>query len=161
VSAWRDPAAWAALLRPAGCPICRRGAPLDVVAELEASWVTVGEVAPMRGYACLVLRRHAVELHDLTEAEGAAFMRDARRLSAAVAATTGAVKLNYEIHGNTIPHLHLHVFPRYPGDPFEGRPIDPRAVAGPVYAPGELAGARARLTEALGGCRDVAGAPDR
>jgi diadenosine tetraphosphate (Ap4A) HIT family hydrolase len=36
-------------------------------------------------------------------------------------------KLNYEIHGNTIPHLHMHVSPRFPGDPFEGRPIDPRS----------------------------------
>jgi diadenosine tetraphosphate (Ap4A) HIT family hydrolase len=109
----------------------------------------MGEAAPMRGYACLVLRRHAVELHDLTEPEGAAFMRDARRLSAAVAAATGAAKLNYEIHGNTIPHLHLHVYPRYPGDPFEGRPIDPRAVAGPVYAPGEFAAVRTRTLDAL------------
>jgi len=33
-------------------------------------------------------------------------------------------KLNYEIHGNTIPHLHMHLFPRFDGDPFEGRPID-------------------------------------
>jgi diadenosine tetraphosphate (Ap4A) HIT family hydrolase len=22
------------------------------------------------------------------------------------------VKLNYEIHGNTIPHLHMHLYPR-------------------------------------------------
>jgi diadenosine tetraphosphate (Ap4A) HIT family hydrolase len=36
-------------------------------------------------------------------------------------------KLNYEIHGNTIPHLHLHLYPRYEGDPYEGRPIDHRA----------------------------------
>lgn len=35
-------------------------------------------------------------------------------------------KLNYEIHGNTIPHLHLHLFPRFAGDPFVGGPIDPR-----------------------------------
>ena len=31
---------------------------------------------------------------------------------------------HYEIHGNTIEHLHLHVFPRYTGDPFDGQPID-------------------------------------
>ena len=31
--------------------------------------------------------------------------------------------MNYEIHGNSIPHLHLHLYPRFPGDPFEGRPI--------------------------------------
>lgn len=33
-------------------------------------------------------------------------------------------KLNYEIHGNTIPHLHLHLFPRYAADPYVGGPID-------------------------------------
>ena len=36
----------------------------------------------------------------------------------------GSTKLNYEIHGNTIPHLHLHLYPRFEGDPFVGRPID-------------------------------------
>ena len=35
------------------------------------------------------------------------------------------VKMNYEIHGNTIPHLHVHLFPRFRGDPHEGGPIDP------------------------------------
>jgi hypothetical protein len=38
----------------------------------------------MRGYACLVFRQHGVELHDLSEAEGAAFLRYTRWLSAAV-----------------------------------------------------------------------------
>jgi diadenosine tetraphosphate (Ap4A) HIT family hydrolase len=129
--------------------VCRDGKPRDVVAELEASWVTMGEEAPMRGYTCLVFRRHAVELHDLDAEEGAAFMRDAQRLSRAVAVATAAVKLNYEVHGNTLPHLHLHVFPRFVGDPFEDRPIDPRSVTGPVYASGELEAMRDRVVAAL------------
>jgi diadenosine tetraphosphate (Ap4A) HIT family hydrolase len=129
--------------------VCRAGKPRDVVAELEASWVTMGEAAPMPGYACLVFRRHAVELHDLDAAEGAAFMRDAQRLSRAVALATAAVKLNYEVHGNTLPHLHLHVFPRLVGDRFEDRPIDPRSVTGPVYAPGEFEAMRDRVVAAL------------
>jgi diadenosine tetraphosphate (Ap4A) HIT family hydrolase len=82
-------------------------------------------------------------LHDLPRAEAAAFMRDAQCVSRAVAAATGAVKLNYEIHGNSLPHLHMHFFPRYRGDQFEGRPIDPRATVQPVYAPGEFAQLRA------------------
>jgi diadenosine tetraphosphate (Ap4A) HIT family hydrolase len=32
--------------------------------------------------------------------------------------------MNYEIHENTIPHLHLHLFRRFEGSPFGGRPID-------------------------------------
>jgi diadenosine tetraphosphate (Ap4A) HIT family hydrolase len=149
MSQWTDPDKWARLRSAEACVICQQGAPNDILVELETSWVTVNEDAPTRGYACLVFQRHAVELHDLSEAEGAAFMRDARRLSAAVQQVTGAVKLNYEVHGNTIPHLHMHFYPRYPGDAFEGGPINSKAVGKPVYAPGEVTVVRARLREAL------------
>ncbi len=125
MSKWTDPEEWARRLSGEDCPICRSGGPHSVVTELESSWLTAGEEAPMQGYCALVFRRHAVELHDLTPEEGAAFMRDVQRVSAAVAAVVRPVKMNYEIHGNTIPHLHMHFFPRYPGDPFIGRPIDP------------------------------------
>ena len=152
-SAWADPDRWRRLRGAEACVICGRGSPRDLLVELEGSWVTVNEDAPMPGCACLVARRHAVELHDLSEAEAAAFMRDGRRLSAAVQQATGAVKLNYEVHGNTVPHLHLHVYPRYPGDPFVGRPIDPKAVGGPVYGPGQFEALRRRLLEALGSAR--------
>ncbi len=138
MTAWNDRERWEALCSGAACPICMRRKPLDVVAELEAGWVTMQEAAPVRGYVCLVSQRHVVELHDLGEADAAAFMRDARRVSKALAAATGAVKLNYEIHGNSIPHLHMHYFPRYRGDQFEGRAIEPRLAAQPVYAPGEF-----------------------
>ena len=36
-------------------------------------------------------------------------------------------KMNYEIHGNTIPHLHMHLYPRFAGDPYEAGPITNRA----------------------------------
>jgi diadenosine tetraphosphate (Ap4A) HIT family hydrolase len=65
-------------------------------------------------------------------------MRDARRVSSALLAATGAVKLNYEIHGNSLPHLHMHFFPRYRGDCFEGQPINPCLAVQPVYAAGEF-----------------------
>jgi diadenosine tetraphosphate (Ap4A) HIT family hydrolase len=146
---WNDRDRWSALCVGDGCPICRTAEPLDVVAKLEATWVTMQEAAPVRGYACLVSQVHAVELHDLPDAAAAAFMRDAQAVSRAVASATGAVKLNYEIHGNTIPHLHMHVYPRYRGDRFENRPIDPRAVRGPVYAPGEFDRIRAAVRAAL------------
>jgi len=63
---------------------------------------------------------------------------------------SGAVKLNYEVHGNTIEHLHMHFYPRYPNDAFQGSPINPKAVAEPVYEAGEIAGFRTRLRQALG-----------
>jgi diadenosine tetraphosphate (Ap4A) HIT family hydrolase len=51
------------------------------------------EAAPVRVYACLVSRTHAVELHDLPEATACALMRDGRRVSSAVSAATNAVKV--------------------------------------------------------------------
>jgi diadenosine tetraphosphate (Ap4A) HIT family hydrolase len=32
--------------------------------------------------------------------------------------------MHYEIHGNTLPVLHMHLIPRRVDDPFVGRPID-------------------------------------
>ncbi len=127
MSSWNDHDRWAALCSGTACPICCRREPLDVVAKLEACWVTMQEAAPVPGYACLVSQCHAVELHDLPEVAASAFMRDARRVSRALTAATGAVKLNYEIHGNLLLHLHMHVFPRYRGDQFEGQPIEPNS----------------------------------
>jgi diadenosine tetraphosphate (Ap4A) HIT family hydrolase len=149
MSAWNDPAAWRALKDGSACPICRRGEPRDLLLELETSWLSLPGQAPMVGYACLVSKIHAVELHDLTELQAEAFMRDARRASKAIAAATGAVKLNYEVHGNTIPHLHLHLFPRYPGDPFEGGPIDPRKMRVRMYAAGALEAMQARVLQLI------------
>jgi diadenosine tetraphosphate (Ap4A) HIT family hydrolase len=149
MSAWNDHDRWAALCSGRSCPICRQTEPLDLVATLEASWVTMQETAPVRGYTCLVSRTHAVELHDLPEETACVFMRDARRVSSALQAATGAVKLNYEIHGNSLPHLHLHFFPRYRGDRFEGQPINPRLVVQPVYAPGEFPKVRDAFLRAL------------
>ena len=152
MSSWRDTERWSAWVRGDDCPICRTVKADDeaFVAELEVSRVMMPESgAPMRGYVWLAVRRHVVELHELEPAEGAAFMRDMQCVSRAVAAATGAVKLNYEIHGNTVPHLHLHLFPRYVGDPFEGGPIVPRSVTAPVYASGEYTLLRRSVAEAL------------
>jgi diadenosine tetraphosphate (Ap4A) HIT family hydrolase len=65
-------------------------------------------------------------------------MRDAQLISMALATITGAVKLHYEIHGNSLPHLHMHFFPRYLGDQFEGQPINPKLTVQPAYGLGEF-----------------------
>ncbi len=123
-SNWRDPEKWRTLVSGEACPICASGKPYGIVAELEASYLTTEEGVPFRGYCCLVLKRHAVELHDLGDEEAASLMDDMRRVSRALQEVTGAVKINVDIHGNTLPHLHAHFFPRYVGDPYEDGPID-------------------------------------
>lgn len=94
------------------CPICDRGAPLGIVAELEATWVTTYAEPPIPGYVCVVSKRHVVEPFELPPDEMDAFWREAMRVARAVADLLEPSKMNYEIHGNTIPHLHMHLYPR-------------------------------------------------
>ena len=51
---------------------------------------------------------------------------------------------------NITAHLHMHFFPRYAGDPFEGRAIEPARVTKPVYAAGQFSDLRNRLLQELG-----------
>ena len=53
-------------------------------------------------------------------------MTDVQVASLVLKSVTGAVKINYELHGNTMPHLHMHLFPRYLDDSFPSAPIDYR-----------------------------------
>ena len=121
---WRDPIEWEARRSEATCPVCRGGRPPDTLVELDATWVISPARAALPGYACLISKRHANEPFDLPEADRAAFWDETNRVAAALDRHLSPVKINYEIHGNTIPHLHMHLFPRQVGDRFEGRPID-------------------------------------
>jgi len=94
------------------------------VAELSAAWVTAPDQAPLPGYVCVVAKQHVVEPYELPPDRSAAFWADCMEAARAVSSTFRPTKMNYEIHGNTIAHLHMHLYPRYPGDPYEGRPID-------------------------------------
>jgi diadenosine tetraphosphate (Ap4A) HIT family hydrolase len=89
------------------------------VAELAATWVSAPATAPLPGYACVVSKRHVVEPYELPPEERAAFWEDALVVARALASLYEPVKMNYEIHGNVVPHLHLHLYPRYDGDPYE------------------------------------------
>jgi diadenosine tetraphosphate (Ap4A) HIT family hydrolase len=117
-AAWSDPAAWRSLCDGTACPICVRGSPLDVVAQGRATWITAGREAPLPGYACVVSKRHVVEPFELPAGERAAFWEEAMAAAQVVADLYRPVKMNYEVHGNVIPHLHLHLYPRTRDDPY-------------------------------------------
>lgn len=108
------------------CPICANGEPLDIVAELGATWITAPVEAPLPGYVCVVSKRHVVEPFELPAQELIAFWQEAMLAARTASELFRPTKMNYEIHGNTIPHLHLHLYPRLADDPCVGGPIDAR-----------------------------------
>jgi diadenosine tetraphosphate (Ap4A) HIT family hydrolase len=106
---WSDPHEWSRRRTPAGCVICQSGGPLDVIAETAACWITAEADAPLPGYVCVVARSHVVEPYEMSPDEQSRFWQDAMIVARAVAAVVHPIKMNYEIHGNTLPHLHLHL----------------------------------------------------
>jgi diadenosine tetraphosphate (Ap4A) HIT family hydrolase len=88
------------------------------VTELDTVWVSAPAAAPLPGYACVVSKRHVIEPYELPPDVRAAFWEEAMVVARALASLYEPVKMNYEIHGNVVPHLHLHLYPRYEGDPY-------------------------------------------
>ena len=128
VKTWADnPRLWAERLTAAGCPFCPMN-PSGAFVELPASWVLIPEEAVLPGYVVLVSKTHVIEPYELPIRDRKRFWEDCMHTAEAVASVVDPVKTNYEIHGNTIPHLHMHIFPRHVGDPFERTPIDPHRV---------------------------------
>jgi diadenosine tetraphosphate (Ap4A) HIT family hydrolase len=68
------------------------------------------------GYLMLTPRRHVAGFADLTEEESAAVGKCISRLSRALK-TLGAERVYLAVVGNGVPHLHIHLVPRWPGTP--------------------------------------------
>ena len=76
--------------------------------------------------------RHVAEPTELDAGGGGGYWREVLEVGPADRALLEPVKLNYEVLGNSVPHLHTHVMPRYADDPRPGWPFPfPDDEAGP------------------------------
>jgi diadenosine tetraphosphate (Ap4A) HIT family hydrolase len=77
-----------------------------------------------RGYTVAIWRgRHVAEPTELREKEAAAYWLEVLRVGRALERHLQPVKLNYDVLGNSLPHLHTHVVPRFADDPRPGWPF--------------------------------------
>ena len=72
----------------------------------------------------MVAKRHVEEPFELSDTDAAVFWRETMAVAKALHERVRPHKMNYEIHGNTIRHLHVHLFPRSDDDPFVAGPIN-------------------------------------
>jgi diadenosine tetraphosphate (Ap4A) HIT family hydrolase len=111
------------------CVFCRRLANLGSAGANEIVWDFPHSVAFLgtwqyyHGYCVLVARAHATELSRLPDAERRAYLDEMCLLARAIEAYTHPLKLNYELLGNQVPHLHWHIFPRSAHDPDVLKPV--------------------------------------
>lgn len=79
---------------------------------------------PVSGYSTVIFRgRHVADPVDLTPDETVAFWADVRIAARAIQAVFTPCHLNYQLLGNAMPHVHVHVIPRYLDDSAPGRPL--------------------------------------
>ncbi len=129
---WMPRERWDALVRGENCPLCavvESTAPADDfafrVADLNLSRLSLARNQFVRGYCTLVCTKHVKELYHLTADEQLVFFGDLMRAAQALERVFSPTKMNVQILGNEVPHLHAHLIPRYYGDAAPSRPIDP------------------------------------
>lgn len=90
------------------------------IADLNVSSAVLSENQICRGYTILVYNKtHATELFQLDKKDRIAFLEDLARMAKAIYDAYHPYKMNYELLGNVIHHLHWHVIPRRKTDPVD------------------------------------------
>ena len=123
------PENWAELIRGIGCPMCEQGRP-----ESDAFGVRIraGEYSDaylqradvQRGYTIVIWRgRHVNEPTELPGADAAGYWAEVLTVARALIEVYQPLKMNYETLGNSLPHLHTHLVPRFTDDPRPGQPF--------------------------------------
>lgn len=109
-----------------GCLLCAidSGAapgPNHVVERAELTYTLLNRYPYSSGHVMVVPRRHSQDIADLTDAESLALLAAARRVMQALESEMAPEGFNLGINqgaaaGASLPHLHLHVVPRWAGD---------------------------------------------
>lgn len=108
-----------------GCRACRSDWPPadDFIAECGPAKAFLHDDQFFPGWTVVILKRHATELYELDAGERAALMDAVADVSRALATVYDAVKMNYALLGNLLPHIHWHLIPRRKDDPLPREPV--------------------------------------
>jgi diadenosine tetraphosphate (Ap4A) HIT family hydrolase len=100
------------------CRYCDRKTDIaEIVADLEVSTLYLTKDQTYKGRCILALNDHKTELFQLDSGELQAFSRDMARAAKALHEAFKPGKINYAAFGDTYPHVHFHLVPKYEGGP--------------------------------------------
>ncbi len=110
------------------CLYCREDQRLQdlmiEVAPLAASTLYLFKEQTHRGRCVVAYRAHVNELFELPDDELTLFMRDVARAAKAIKTAFAPGKVNYGAYSDKLPHLHMHLVPKYEGGAAWGAPFE-------------------------------------
>lgn len=124
------------------CLYCRRDQRLqDLMIEvttLQVSTLYLFKEQTHRGRCVVAYRSHVNELFELAQPELTLFMQDVARAAKAIKVAFAPNKINYGAYSDKLPHLHMHLVPKYEGGaawgaPFEMMPANKKLLAEADY----------------------------
>jgi diadenosine tetraphosphate (Ap4A) HIT family hydrolase len=123
------PPNWDELIRGVGCEMCAAGRPESdrygeriFAGRYSDAYLQRADV--QRGYTVVIWRgRHVAEPTELDESEAAGYWAEVLAVARALISVYRPLKMNYETLGNSLPHLHTHLVPRFTEDPNPGHPF--------------------------------------
>ena len=124
------------------CLYCRKDQRLHdlmiEIAPLRVSTLYLFKEQTHRGRCVVAYRAHVNELFELADDELASFMQDVARAAKAIKQACGPGKINYGAYSDKLPHLHMHLVPKYEGgvawgSPFEMMPANKQLLSEAEY----------------------------
>ena len=123
------PADWTERMRGKDCAMCAdgradvaHGSSRIVAGKVSDAYLVRNDVG-QRGYCVVVWRgRHVSDPTELSADEARDYFDEVLRVGRAIEKQYQPIKMNFEMLGNSLPHLHTHVVPRYLNDGEPGQP---------------------------------------
>lgn len=131
---WKNTTQWQDSKSGKECVMCKallsKNQSLDLtIANLKQTVAYVARNQAHYGTLIVVLKRHAIELFNLTTEELNTFWQEVALVAKAANQVFKPVKLNYGVFGNLCPHIHCHIFSRQKNE----EPLPPTKKREPVY----------------------------
>jgi diadenosine tetraphosphate (Ap4A) HIT family hydrolase len=83
------------------------------IGQLRVSTLYLFREQTYRGRCIVALNEHETEFFHLSQDKQDAYMRDVAQVAAAIEKAFQPDKINYGAFGDTMPHVHFHIVPKY------------------------------------------------
>ena len=96
------------------CPLCKK----DKEIIFEDNFLRIILVDEIPGYLRVITQKHIKEFSELSDKEAIKLTLVIKKLEKKLIEILKPDKINIASFGNMVPHLHIHIIPRYKNDPW-------------------------------------------